>query len=393
MRAAESIIRDTQKLEPTSPNLFTPLTIRSITFPNRIAMSPMCEYSSEDGFANDWHLIHLGSRAVGGAGLVIAEATAVEPRGRITYADLGLWKDDHIDYLRRITTFVKSQGAVPGIQLAHAGRKASTHVPWDGGAAIAPGEPNGWEAVVPSPIAFHDGDPAPRALTKTEIAEIVGAFGAAARRALAAGFEVVEIHGAHGYLINEFLSPLSNHRNDEYGGPIDNRLRFLVEIVNAVRAEWPQKFPLFLRVSATDWVEGGWTVSDSVELARRVGPLGVDLIDCSSGGLVPYAKIELGPGYQVPFARQIRRGAAVLTGAVGMITEVEQADAIIRDQDADLVLLAREILRRPYFPMHAAQQLGLPILAPKQYLRAFPESKPRSSLRVHPTIAPGRAIR
>jgi 2,4-dienoyl-CoA reductase-like NADH-dependent reductase (Old Yellow Enzyme family) len=339
----------------------------------------MCEYSSEDGFANDWHLVHLGSRAVGGAGLVIAEATAVEARGRITYADLGLWKDEHIQYLRRITSFIKSQGSVPGIQLAHAGRKASTHVPWDGGAAIAPGEPNGWEAVAPSPIAFRDGDPAPRAATKAEIAEIVKAFAAATRRALAAGFEVVEIHGAHGYLINEFLSPLSNHRDDEYGGPIDNRLRFVREVVSAVRAEWPGEFPLFLRVSATDWVEGGWNVDDTIELVREIGPLGVDLIDCSSGGLVPYAKIELGPGYQVQFARQIRRAGDILTGAVGMISEVEQADAIIRNQDADLVLLAREFLRMPYFPMHAARQLGLPVRAPKQYLRAFPGSTPRVS--------------
>lgn len=375
MQTAESVIRNTH--ESTKPNLFTPLTIRGITFPNRIAMSPMCEYSSNDGFANDWHLVHLGSRAVGGAGLVVAEATAVEPRGRITYADLGLWKDDHIENLRRITTFVKSQGAVPGIQLAHAGRKASAHVPWDGGAAIAPQEPNGWEAVAPSPIAFRDGDPTPHMLGETEIAEIVRAFAAAARRALAAGFEVVEIHGAHGYLINEFLSPLSNQRNDKYGGSMENRLRFLVEIVSAVRTEWPPEFPLFLRISATDWVEGGWSVEHSVELAQRVRPLGVDLIDCSSGGLVPYAKIELGPGYQVPFARQIRSGAAILTGAVGMITNVKQADAIIRDQEADLVLLARELLRRPYFAMHAAQQLDLPILAPKQYLRAFPGSTPR----------------
>jgi 2,4-dienoyl-CoA reductase-like NADH-dependent reductase (Old Yellow Enzyme family) len=378
MQTAESVIKDTH--QSTIPNLFTPLTIRGITFPNRIAVSPMCEYSSNDGFATDWHLVHLGSRAVGGAGLVIAEATAVEPRGRITDADLGLWKDDHIENLRRITTFIKSQGAVPGIQLAHAGRKASTQVPWDGGAAIAPGEANGWEAVAPSPIPFHDSDPMPHALTETEIAEIVRAFAAAARRALAAGFEVVEIHGAHGYLINEFLSPLSNQRNDEYGGSMENRVRFLLEIVNAVRAEWPPEFPLFLRISATDWVEGGWSVEHSVELARRVRPLGVDLIDCSSGGLVPYAKIELGPGYQVPFARAIRRSAAILTGAVGMITNVKQADGIIRDQEADLVLLARELLRRPYFGMHAAQQLGLPILAPKQYLRAFPGSTPRANL-------------
>ena len=367
-----------QAVEPaTSPDLFTPFTIRGVTFPNRIAVSPMCEYSSSDGFANDWHLVHLGSRAVGGAGLVVVEATAVEPRGRITYADLGLWKDEHIEFLRRITAFVKSQGAVPGIQLAHAGRKASTHVPWDGGAVIAPDETNGWTAVAPSPIAFRDGDPVPHALTGEEIGGIVSAFQAAARRALAAGFEVVEIHAAHGYLINEFLSPLSNQRQDKYGGSFENRIRLLLEIVQAVRAEWPHELPLFLRISASDWAEGGWTVDDSINLAKRVRPLGVDLIDCSSGGLVPYAKIELGPGYQVPFSRRIRKEAGIPTGAVGMITEFEQADAIIREHDADIVLLAREFLRQPYFPLHAARQLGRPLLSPKQYLRAFPDSKPR----------------
>jgi len=337
----------------------------------------MCEYSSEDGFANDWHLVHLGSRAVGGAGLVMTEAAAVEARGRITYADLGLWKDDHIDYLRRITTFVKGQGAVPGVQLAHAGRKASTHVPSDGGAVIPPGEPNGWIAVAPSPIPFRESDPPPRALDQSEIAEIVRAFAAAARRALAAGFEVIEIHGAHGYLINEFLSPLSNRRTDQYGGSFDNRIRFLLEIVNAIRIEWPEQNPLFLRISASDWAEGGWTDSDSVELARRVQPLGIDLIDCSSGGLVPYAKIQLGPGYQVPFARRIRKEAGILTGAVGLITEAEQCEEIIQNGDADVVLLAREFLRDPYFALHAAARLGQPVLVPKQYLRAFPGSTPR----------------
>jgi 2,4-dienoyl-CoA reductase-like NADH-dependent reductase (Old Yellow Enzyme family) len=307
----------------------------------------------------------------------MTEASAVEPRGRITYADLGIWKDDHIEYLRRITTFVNNQGAVPGVQLAHAGRKASTLLPWDGGAVIPAGEPNGWQPVAPSPIPFRDGDPTPHQLDQTEIAEIVRAFAAAARRALDAGFQVVEIHGAHGYLINEFLSPLSNHRTDEYGGSFDNRMRFLLEIVRATRAEWPERYPLFLRVSASDWAEGGWTDGDSVELARRVQPLGVDLIDCSSGGLVPHAKIALGPSYQVPFARRIRKEAGVLTGAVGLITEAEQSEAIIRDGEADLIFLAREFLRDPYFPMHAAARLKQPVLAPKQYLRAFPGSAPR----------------
>jgi 2,4-dienoyl-CoA reductase-like NADH-dependent reductase (Old Yellow Enzyme family) len=379
MQTTEPSVTDAPE-QASGAALLTPFTIRGVTFPNRIAVSPMCEYSSDDGFANDWHLVHLGSRAVGGAGLVMTEASAVEPRGRITYADLGLWKDDHIEFLRRITTFVKSQGAVPGIQLAHAGRKASTHVPWDGGAVIPAGEPNGWQAVAPSPIPFREGDPSPHPLDKAEIAEIAEAFAAAARRALTAGFEVLEIHGAHGYLINEFLSPLSNHRTDSYGGSFENRIRFLLEVVHAIRAEWPHEYPLFLRLSCTDWVERGWTVGDSVELARRVRPLGVDLIDCSSGGLVPYAKIELGPGYQVPFARRIRDEAKILTGAVGMITEAAQAEAIIREGEADLVLLAREFLRRPYFPIEAARELKGPAFAPKQYLRAFPGSTPRLPL-------------
>lgn len=334
----------------------------------------MCEYSSEDGLANDWHLVHLGSRAVGGAALVMAEASAVLPHGRITYGDLGIWKDAHIDNLRRITAFIKNQGAVPGIQLAHAGRKASTQLPWDGGAVIPPGQPNGWQAVAPSPIPFRDGDPVPHELTKAEIDDTIKAFGAAAKRALAAGFEVVEIHSAHGYLINEFLSPLSNRRTDDYGGSFENRIRFLSEVVTTIRREWPAYLPLFLRISASDWAEGGWTIEDSVELARRVKDLGVDLLDASSGGLVPYAKIPIGPGYQVPFAERIRNEANLLTGAVGMITEPEQADAIIRAGQADIVLLAREMLRDPYFPMHAAQKLGIQVRAPKQYVRAFAES-------------------
>jgi 2,4-dienoyl-CoA reductase-like NADH-dependent reductase (Old Yellow Enzyme family) len=371
-----------------APTLFAPLTIGGITLPNRIVVSPMCEYSSEDGFASDWHLVHLGSRAVGGAGLVITEAAAVTSRGRITYRDLGIWKDEQIDALRRITTFIKEQGAVAGVQLAHAGRKASTEIPWAGGKLILPGEPNGWEPVAPSPIPFHEGHPAPRELTGVEIRETTAAFAAAARRALVAGFEVVEIHGAHGYLIHSFLSPLSNRRADEYGGSFENRIRFVLEVVSAVRREWPESLPLFLRISATDWAEGGWTIDDSVELSRRVRDLGVDLVDCSSGGLVPYQKIEPGPGYQVPFAGRIRREAGVLTGAVGLITEAGQAEAIIQTGAADVVLLARELLRDPYFPMRAAQQLGVTVQAPKQYLRAFAES----AMRKQPSSAPLRHL-
>jgi len=358
--------------------LFTPLPIRGITLPNRIAVSPMCEYSSPDGFATDWHLVHLGSRAVGGAGLVIVEATAVEPHGRITCGDLGIWKDAHIVNLSRITEFIKSQGAVPGIQLAHAGRKASAQLPWDGGAAIRPTEPNGWQVVAPSPIAFREGDPIPHELTTAEINTLIEAFGAATRRALAAGFEVIEIHGAHGYLINEFLSPLSNFRQDEYGGPFENRVRFLREVIHAVRHEMPRHAPLFLRISATDWADGGWTVDDSVDLARIVQTLGVDLIDASSGGSALHAKIPAGPGYQAPFAERISRETGILTGAVGMITDAVQANGIIESGQADIVLLARELLRDPYFPMHSANSLGVPVQAPIQYLRAFPGSVPRA---------------
>jgi 2,4-dienoyl-CoA reductase-like NADH-dependent reductase (Old Yellow Enzyme family) len=354
--------------------LFAPLAIRDITLPNRIVVSPMCEYSSEDGFANDWHLVHLGSRAVGGAGLVMTEATAVEADGRITYADLGIWKAEHLAVLQRITSFIRSQGSLPGIQLAHAGRKASTQLPWDGGAPIAPGEPNGWQVVAPSAVPFLENAPVPRQLTAADIQHLVEAFAAAARRALAAGFEVIEIHGAHGYLIHQFLSPLSNFRTDEYGGNFDNRIRIALEIVKAVRQAMGRNLPLFLRISATDWTEGGWTIDDSVELARRVKELGVDLIDASSGGNVAGAKIPLGPGYQVAFAERIRQEAGLLSGAVGLITTAEQAESIIQSGQADLVLLAREFLRDPYFPLRAAQNLGAPVSLPKQYLRAFPDS-------------------
>jgi 2,4-dienoyl-CoA reductase-like NADH-dependent reductase (Old Yellow Enzyme family) len=360
------------------PTLFSPLKLRGITLPNRIAVSPMCEYSSIDGFATDWHLVHLGSRAVGGAGLVMTEATAVEADGRITAADLGLWKTDHMEMLSRIAAFLKSQGACTGIQLAHAGRKASVAIPWDGGAALAPNAPGGWQAVGPSAVPFLAGDPAPRPLTISQIHVLAGSFATAARRALTAGFDVIEIHAAHGYLIHEFLSPLSNFRTDEYGGSFDNRVRMALEIVQAVRAEIGPDVPLFMRISATDWTEGGWTINDSVELARRAKGLGVDLIDTSSGGNVPGAKIPLAPGYQVEFAARIRKEAAIPTGAVGMITTAEQAQQILDASQADLILLARELLRDPYFPMHAAQKLGAPVLAPKQYLRAWPGSIGRS---------------
>jgi 2,4-dienoyl-CoA reductase-like NADH-dependent reductase (Old Yellow Enzyme family) len=350
--------------------LMTPLAIREITLRNRIAVSPMCQYSSEDGFANDWHLVHLGSRAVGGAALVCMEATAVEPGGRISPADMGIWKPEHIEFLARITRFLHSQGAAAGIQLAHAGRKASTRRPADGGGVLPEAE-GGWQPVAPSAVPFRAKDPAPHALSKTEIHALVDGFCDAAARALQAGFDVVEIHGAHGYLIHEFLSPLSNRRTDEYGGTLDNRLRFALEVTEAVRGVWPARLPLFFRISATDWVPGGWTADDSVDLVRRLQALGVDLVDCSSGGNAPDAKIPLGPGYQVPFAERIRRETGILTGAVGLITTPRQADDIVRHGQADLVLLAREFLRDPYFPLHAASAVGEKPAPPLQYARAF----------------------
>lgn len=360
-----------------SAMLFEPFAMRGVRLPNRIVVSPMCEYSASEGMANDWHLVHLGSRAAGGAGLVIAEATAVTPEGRITYGDLGLWKDEQIEPLRRVVEFVKSQGSVAGIQLAHAGRKASTDLPWMGGAAIAPGQPNGWQVVAPSAIPFHDGDPLPHELTADDIRGIVQAFRSAARRALAAGFEVIEVHAAHGYLLHEFLSPLTNRRTDEFGGSLENRARAVLEVVRGVREEMPERLPLWLRISASDWVEGGWGIDESVELARMVKPLGVDLIDTSSGGNLPHAKIPVGPGYQVPFAARIRKEAEMATGAVGMITTAEQAEAILESGQADVVLLAREFLRDAYFPLRAAQELGVTPAVPKQYLRAFAGSVAR----------------
>ena len=371
MRTLQEAVSNTSpELAAEQTGLFSPLVVRDVVIPNRIGVSPMCQYSAEVGFANDWHMVHLGSRAAGGAGLVFVEATAVTPEGRITHGDLGLWSDAHIEPLRRIVTFLKQHGSVAAIQLAHAGRKASTALPWQGGLPLPENE-RAWQTVAPSPVPFADNFHMPAELSQEAIAKVVRAFADAAKRSLAAGFDIVEIHGAHGYLINEFLSPLSNRRTDEYGGSFENRTRFLREVIAGVRAVWPETLPLFLRISASEWVEGGWSVEDSVELARMVSPLGVDLIDCSSGGNSPVAKIPVGPGYQVPFAQQIRAQAGVRTAAVGMITDPEQADDIVSSGAADIVLLAREFLRNPYWPVKAAQALGEKVTAPVQYGRAF----------------------
>ncbi len=358
---------------PNEPaGLFDTLTIRGVTFPNRIAVSPMCQYSCEDGFATDWHLVHLGSRAVGGAGLVIAEATAVTKTGRISPHDLGIYNDAHVEMLSRIVQFINAQGSVAGIQLAHAGRKASTARPSDGGSKLAESE-GGWrEVFAPSPIQYAPNYPEPMELDENGIAAIVDAFGDAANRAFHAGFEVIEIHAAHGYLLQEFLSPLSNHRTDRYGGSCENRTRIVRDVVQSIRRSWPERLPLFIRISSTDWVEGGWQVEDSVALAKILAPLGIDLIDCSSGGNVHDAKVPVGPGYQVQFAARIRRETGVLTGAVGMITEPQQAEAILRNGEADLIVMAREFLRDPYWPLHAAATLGHSISWPVQYLRSAP---------------------
>jgi 2,4-dienoyl-CoA reductase-like NADH-dependent reductase (Old Yellow Enzyme family) len=353
--------------------LFDRLAIRDITFANRVFVSPMCEYSSTDGFANDWHFVHLGSRAVGGAGLVLTEATAVLPEGRISPHDLGIWKDDHIESLARIVRFIHEQGSAAGMQLAHAGRKASTYAPGKGHGRIPEGE-GGWNNVVaPSALPFTEGYPMPQALSIDGIQNIASAFAAAARRACEAGFRVIEIHAAHGYLIHEFLSTFSNQRTDAYGGSFENRTRILREIVAAVRDSWPERAPLFVRISATDWIDGGWDIQQSVELARQLKELGADLIDCSSGGNVAHAKILVGPGYQTQFAEQIRREAGILTGAVGMITSPVQAEHIMVTGQADAVVIAREFLRDPYWPLRAARELGQAISWPVQYLRAAPE--------------------
>lgn len=349
--------------------LFSPLKIRNIEFKNRIGISPLCMYSSEDGYANDWHLVHLGSRAVGGAGLVICEATAVSPEGRITPDDLGIWKDAHVEGLQRITRFIEAQGAVPGIQLAHAGRKASHSSPWTGGKVVPAGK-GGWQAVAPSAIPFKEGEPEPQALDKKGIEKVLSDFKAAAQRALEAGFKVVEIHAAHGYLIQEFLSPISNKRTDEYGGSFENRIRLLQKVVENVRMVWPEGYPLFVRISATDWVEGGWTADDSVDLAIVLKDAGVDLLDCSSGGNLAHADIPAEPGYQVPFAERIRQETGMRTAAVGLITEPKLAEAIVLSGKADLVLLGREALRNPYFPLKAANVLEAEVEWPAQYRRA-----------------------
>jgi len=351
--------------------LFDPLQIREVTLRNRVVVSPMCQYSSEDGFANDWHLVHLGSRAVGGAGLVFTEASAVTKEGRISPQDLGIWKDEHVDMLARIVRFLDAQGAVAGMQLAHSGRKASTQQPWKGSRVLAPGEDGGFRPILaPSPIPFRPEDPAPEELDAKGIARVVHAFADAAARALQAGFRVLEIHSAHGYLLHEFLSPLSNRRTDTYGGSLENRIRALMEVTRAVRGRWPEKLPLFVRIAATDWADGGWDVEQSVELARRLKSEGVDLIDCSSGGLVPGVKIPLGPGYQTQFAARIRRDAAIRTGAVGLIRGADQAEHILRTEQADCVIIARQLLREPYWPLSAARQLAVQVRWPPQYERA-----------------------
>lgn len=349
--------------------LLSPLTIKDITLKNRIAISPMCQYSAIDGFANDWHLVHLGSRAVGGAGLVIQEATAVSAEGRISPGDAGLYKDEHIERWKNIVNFIHAHGAIAGIQLAHAGRKASCARPWEGGRKIKK-EEGGWTTVAPSAISYHSDDDTPESLNNHGIQKVVADFKSAASRALHAGYKIIEIHAAHGYLIHEFLSPLSNHRRDKYGGGFENRIKFLLEIVEAVQTVWPGHLPLFVRISATDWAEGGWNENESTQLAAILRNKGVDLIDCSSGGLVHHQKINLGPGYQVTFAEQIKRQTGILTGAVGLITSAQQAEDILLNGQADLVLLARESLRNSNFPLHAAKLLGDEIDWPLQYLRA-----------------------
>lgn len=349
--------------------LFSPLKIKTIELKNRIIVSPMCQYSSEDGFANDWHLVHLGSRAVGGAALIFTEATAVSAEGRISTKDLGIWKDEHIPFLKRITGFIEKQGSIPGIQLAHAGRKSSELPPWEGSKAVAK-EEGGWQTYAPSAIAFKEGDAVPKELSINEIKTIIQDFQNAAVRAKKAGFKVIELHGAHGYLINEFLSPISNKRMDEYGGSFENRTRFLLQIIESVRKVWPGDYPLFLRISATEWQEGGWTENDSIKLAELVKTKTVDLIDCSTGGNVAGAKIPLKPLFQVRFAESIKKATGILTGALGLITTVQEANSIIQENKADVVLLAREFLRNPYFPRKAEKELGVDIPWPVQYERA-----------------------
>lgn len=354
--------------------LFEPITFKGVTLKNRIAVSPMCQYSSEDGFANDWHLVHLGSRAVGGAGLVIAEATAVSPEGRISPDDLGIWKDEHVEFLQRITSFIHQHGSFAGIQLAHAGRKASTSSPWKGHKQI-PTDQGGWQTISPSPISFYDIDAPPAEMTLADISQCIDDFKKAAQRSLQAGFKLIEIHAAHGYLINQFLSPLSNRRTDEYGGSFENRIRFLLEIVDVVNTEWPADLPLFVRISASEWIDGGFNLEDSIALCRVLKEKGIDLIDCSSGGNSAGQKIKVEPLYQVPFAEAIRKQSGIATGAVGLITTAQEANSIVENEQADMVFLARQFLRDPYFPLHAAHELGADIEWPDQYLRGRPRNK------------------
>lgn len=349
--------------------LFAPITIGSVTIRNRIFVSPMCQYSSPDGLPTDWHLVHLGSRAVGGAGLVMTEAVAVSPEGRISPDDCGIWSDAHADAFRPIARFIAGQGAVAGIQLAHAGRKASTDSPWRGGGVLGEDE-RGWRPVAPSPLPFIPGGEEPQELSAADLDRIEESFRAATRRALAAGFRAVEVHMAHGYLLHQFLSPLANRRSDDYGGSLENRLRFPLRIVRAVRAEWPAELPLLARISAADWVKGGWDLGQSVLLARRLKICGVDLIDCSSGFVVPDEPIPVGPGFQVPFSAAIRTATGMATGAVGLITDPAQAEQIVATGQADAVSLARQMLRDPYWPLHAAKALRVDITWPNQYLRA-----------------------
>ncbi len=350
--------------------LFSPLALRSLTLRNRIGVSPMCQYSSQEGFATDWHLVHLGAFATGGAALVFSEATAVTPEGRISPQDLGIWNDAHIPALRRVTDFVRAQGAVAGIQLAHAGRKASTRRPWEGRNAVAPSD-GGWSDVMaPSAVPYSMNYPLPRALDSEGIVRVIDAFVSGAQRALAAGFQVAEIHAAHGYLLHEFLSPLSNHRTDEYGGSFANRARLVLQVCNAVRGVWPDSLPVFVRISATDWADGGWDVNESVQLAQQLKAIGIDVIDCSSGGLAAHQHIVVSPGYQVPFAQRIKHDADIVTAAVGLITDAQQAEQIVAQNKADIVLLAREMLRNPHWALHAAHELGVDGPWPVQYERA-----------------------
>jgi 2,4-dienoyl-CoA reductase-like NADH-dependent reductase (Old Yellow Enzyme family) len=351
--------------------LFSPLRLRALELRNRIAVSPMCQYSVEDGLPGDWQLVHLGSRAVGGAGLVITEATAVSPEGRISAGDTGLWSDAQAEAWARVVRFVRAQGAAVAVQLAHAGRKASTDLPWRGGRPV-PGGAGGWQTLAPSPLSFDEGHPEPREMQAADLRRLVDDFAAAAARAVRAGFDAIELHFAHGYLVHEFLSPLANRRTDAYGGPLENRMRLALELVAAVREVLPSERALLVRISASDWADGGWDLEQSVVLARALAARGVDLVDCSSGGQVPHAKVPLGPGYQVPFAAAIRERAGIATGAVGLIDDPQQAEAIVARGQADLVLLARALLRDPYWPLHAARALGVDVAWPVQYQRARP---------------------